>query len=343
MTFIKTFTKKVHLFIFLWALFQAPCSFAQDPQFSQFYANPLYTNPAFAGTQTVGRIVTNFRQQWPGIPGSFRTGTVSYDEHFDAINGGIGIQASFDEQGVGTLRTVNISAMYAYQIPVTRKFTMRAAVQVGFMQKSVDFSKLTWYDQISFQTGFTKERSAELASLNGDLNPTITIPANFAAGITGYSKNFYFGVAVHNLLEPTQDFFKSINTVKPNIIPQRYTANLGLVIPLVESRNPKYQSNLYPNILFKSQRQFNQLNLGMYASRGSYVGGVYYRANTVNADAVIFLIGIRTPKVRIGYSYDATISDARPGATNSHEVSLAFELKKKTPKKSLRPMRCPEF
>ncbi|MCB0410690.1 MAG: type IX secretion system membrane protein PorP/SprF, partial [Flavobacteriales bacterium] len=29
---------------------------AQDPQFTQFYANPLYLNPAFAGTARCPRI-----------------------------------------------------------------------------------------------------------------------------------------------------------------------------------------------------------------------------------------------------------------------------------------------
>ena len=71
-------------------------AFAQDPQFSQFYANPIYTNPAFAGSSTVGRIVANVRNQWPSIAGTFRTGSVSFDEHYDAINGGFGAMATYD-------------------------------------------------------------------------------------------------------------------------------------------------------------------------------------------------------------------------------------------------------
>ena len=33
---------------------------AQDPAFSQFYANPLYLNPAFAGTNDCPRVNLNF-------------------------------------------------------------------------------------------------------------------------------------------------------------------------------------------------------------------------------------------------------------------------------------------
>ena len=40
---------------------------AQDPAFSQFYANPLYLNPAFAGAAPKGapRTNLNYRDQCP--------------------------------------------------------------------------------------------------------------------------------------------------------------------------------------------------------------------------------------------------------------------------------------
>lgn len=45
---------------------------AQDPEFTQFYAAPVYTNPAMAGTGSCnggGRVVLNYRNQWPSLPG----------------------------------------------------------------------------------------------------------------------------------------------------------------------------------------------------------------------------------------------------------------------------------
>ena len=42
----------------------------QDPEFTQFYANPLYLNPAFAGTARCSRVNLNYRNQWPGIYGT---------------------------------------------------------------------------------------------------------------------------------------------------------------------------------------------------------------------------------------------------------------------------------
>ena len=37
--------------------------FAQDPEFTQFYATPIYTNPAFAGSEC-GRLASAYRMQY---------------------------------------------------------------------------------------------------------------------------------------------------------------------------------------------------------------------------------------------------------------------------------------
>ena len=64
---------------------------AQDPQFTQIYATPLYTCPAFAGSTSGSRLVMNFRDQWPAIPGDFVTCAASYDQYVPQVNSGIGL------------------------------------------------------------------------------------------------------------------------------------------------------------------------------------------------------------------------------------------------------------
>lgn len=312
---------------------------AQDPQFSQYYANPIYTNPAFAGSSNVGRGVINYRSQWPSISGTFRTFSASYDEHYDIINGGVGIMITGDEAGEGTLRTISLNGMYSYQIIINKYLTIRAGIQGALFQKSIEFGKLKFYDQIVKQKGFVYLTQEQPTA------PTVYY-TNFSAGMVAYTNYFYGGFAIHNLNEPTQDFYSTgsgVDQDTKSAIPMRYTGHLGLMIPLSQSRTPKYATNLYPNILYMQQNQFNQLNAGLYFSKGQYVIGGYFRQNSVNSDAVILLLGLRLPKLRIGFSYDATLSEARPGAKQSYEVSLAFELKKRTPKRTIRSIKCPEF
>lgn len=325
---------RIYILLLLAIIIQSTRTQAQDPEFSQFYANPVYTNPAFAGSSNVGRGVMNIRSQWPNIAGSFRTISLSYDEHYDAINGGIGIMLTGDQAGAGLLNTLSATGVYSYQIVINRHLTMRAAVQASITQKSLDFGKLQFSDQIVLQQGFIYATQEQPPHSN-------VYFANFAAGVVAYTSRFYGGFAVHNLTEPNQAFYN----LKPDesIIPMRYTAHAGLVIPLVESRDAKRASNLWPNILYMQQRQYNQLNLGMYYNRGPFVLGAFYRQNSANADAIIGLLGIRSNKLRIGYSYDQTLSAARTGAPNSHEVSLAVELRKRVPRKTIRAIKCPEF
>ena len=64
---------------------------AQDPEFSQFYANPLYLNPAFAGTARCPRVSLNYRNQWPGISGTFITTSATYDQQVESLYGGLGL------------------------------------------------------------------------------------------------------------------------------------------------------------------------------------------------------------------------------------------------------------
>src|SRR5689334_24834560 len=109
--------------LFFWCvvvLLSAKISNAQDVEFSQFYANPVYLNPAFAGAMRCPRVVLNYRNQWPGINNAYNTYNGSYDQHVDFLHGGIGIMVTSDKAGDGSLKTNNFSAVYSYQLPLGR-------------------------------------------------------------------------------------------------------------------------------------------------------------------------------------------------------------------------------
>ena len=84
---------------------------AQDPQFTQFYANPMYLNPAFAGSARCPRVAINYRNQWPALKKTYITTSASYDQHFDMLNGGVGLMVMNDKAGEGTIATTNISSL----------------------------------------------------------------------------------------------------------------------------------------------------------------------------------------------------------------------------------------
>lgn len=295
---------------------------AQDPQFTQFYANPIYLNPAFAGSQRCPRLCFNYRNQWPNLSGTYVTYSASYDQHIDAINGGLGINVMQDNQAHGTLKTTYVNVMYSYAMTLSRHFTLRFALQAGFLQKALDKTKLNFGDMIDARRGFVWNTNEIIPQSNKSA-------FDFGGGILGYSKRYFFGAAFHHITQPDEGL------MGPSKLPLKITAHAGAMIP-IEKGGETYIS---PNILFMQQQNFTQLNLGVYVVKGSFVSGLWYR----NSDAFIVLIGLQADHFKIGYSYDVTVSKLASNTAGSHEISIQIQTscKKKPPR--FRPDSCPTF
>ncbi|MFN8699194.1 MAG: type IX secretion system membrane protein PorP/SprF [Flavobacteriales bacterium] len=306
---------------------------AQDPEFTQFYANPLYLNPAFAGTARCPRLVMNYRNQWPSLSGTFITTSASYDQHVEAIQGGLGIMVLNDRAAQNTLNTTTLSGIYSYQQPISRKFSLKAGFQATYFQKSLDWSKLTFGDMIDPRKGF-------IYATNDVPRGGRISNVDFSAGILGFSDKIYGGFAVHHLNEPNESLI-----VGTSRLPMKYTAHAGAVIP-IQKKSRDNDASLSPNVLYRRQGEFQQLNLGMYINKGPIVAGVWFRGLLFGEryrDSFITTIGIQTDVIRVGYSYDVTISELTPSTGGSHEVSLAitFDCRPKKPK--FRTIACPSF
>lgn len=299
---------------------------AQDPQFTQFYANPLYLNPAFAGSKRCPRLNLNYRNQWPAIDGNFVTYSASYDQHVDALAGGIGGYLFTDQAGNGTLRTFNASAIYSYELTINSSVSMRAGFQASYFQRSINWNDLTFGDMIDPRYGFIYEtqetRGAD--NVNG---------ADFSAGLLGYSEYVYAGVAVHHLTEPSESFF-SDDAAR---LYRKYTVHAGANIP-INSRFPEL-GVLSPNIMYQRQGPADQLLFGLYGKRGPFVAGLWYRTG----DAFIVLFGLQTERFRFGYSYDLTTSRLSVQPGGSHELSVGINFPCRQKRRRFRPLQCPEF
>ncbi len=316
---------------------------AQDPELSQFYASPMYTNPAFTGTAVcedgyaAGRAALNYRNQWPGLPGTFRSFGASWDQHIPSIGGGLGLSMFRDVAGSGLLTTQTASAAYSYLLPLRNRrnkpLFLRFGLQGSYAWKSIDPNKLKWSDQIVPTQGFVLPTAEVIPALN------VNYP-NFNAGVLGYSSKLYFGFAAHNINQPNWSFYNN----PKEVLPIRYTLHGGAVIPL--TRNRFDDANISPNFLYMSQRNFTQLNFGFYVNKGPFVSGLWYRqtfGQYANSDAVIALVGFRYKRFKFGYSYDFTVSDGRSAIPSSHEISATVDWCVPPGNKPFRPLKCPEF
>jgi type IX secretion system PorP/SprF family membrane protein len=297
--------------------------FAQDPEFTQFYANPLYLNPALAGTARCPRVNLNYRNQWPGISGTYVTYSASYDQHVDVIAGGLGLLVLNDNAGQGTLRTMNVSGMYSYLLNVTREFSLKFGAQASFFQKSIDWSKLTFGDMIDARRGFVYNTN-EVPGLNSRSG------VDFSAGLLGYSKRYFFGFAAHHLTQPDEGL------LGPSKLPMKLTGHAGAALPVGGKGS---LTTISPNVLYQKQQDFQQLNLGLYVTKGSIVAGLWYR----NQDSFIAVLGFQQHFFKVGYSYDVTVSKLTNATAGSHELSFSLQFECKPKKKKFRLVSCPSF
>src|SRR6187431_3374204 len=120
---------------------------AQDPQFSQFYAAPLYLNPAMAGSTGQARAGINYRNQWPSIDANFTTMSAYADHYMEDINSGIGIIINRDVEGLAGLQSINIGLQYSYEMFITKNLGFRPGAQVSVYTRDINYDKLTFGDE----------------------------------------------------------------------------------------------------------------------------------------------------------------------------------------------------
>src|SRR5690606_21890827 len=104
---------------------------SQDIQYSQFYANVLYLNPAFAGNAHALRGMFHQRVQWPALDAKYITSHFSVDNYFKKANSGLGMYVYKDWQGSNTISTVEGALQYAYELPLSPSLSIRAGIQAG--------------------------------------------------------------------------------------------------------------------------------------------------------------------------------------------------------------------
>jgi type IX secretion system PorP/SprF family membrane protein len=165
---------------------------AQDPQFSQFYSNPLYLAPSFAGAAGGSRICANFRDQWVSLPATFTTYSFSYDHYFSHFNSGFGLLAYKDAAGTGQLGTLNIGVQYSYNFKVFETAFIRPGIHFSYRENGVAWDKLNFIAEVMRDGGDNSEPPPLSKTRDVDL----------ALSTLVYTKRVWAGVTVDHLLKP---------------------------------------------------------------------------------------------------------------------------------------------
>ena len=302
--------------------------FAQDPTFTQFYANPVYLNPALAGSHGCPRLAANYRNEWPQLTGNYVTYAAAYDTYSRSVNGGIGILAMHDQQGQATIQTSMVGLIYSYHYKINRKTAMMFGAKASWFQKFLDWDKLTFGDMIDPRRGFIYQ--------TGDV-PRGGRRGFFdvSAGAVIFTKKFFGGLAVNHLNRPDESMI-----LGQSRLPVRFTAHMGADIPLGQKSKYNNVTSIMPNIIYQYQNGFQELNIGTYFKYSVFTLGVWYR----NRDAFIITAGVNSGRFKLGYSYDVTVSKLNNVVSGgSHEISLGINLLCKPKAQVFKLVSCPSF
>ncbi|MCT4644238.1 MAG: PorP/SprF family type IX secretion system membrane protein [Carboxylicivirga sp.] len=294
---------------------------AQDPHFSQFYANPLYLSPSLAGSTNGGRLIMNYRNQWPEVSRAFSTYSVSFDNFFSKFNSGIGFYLIQDRAGSAGLTTTNAAFQYSYNLILSDYWQVIPAVQFAYGNKAVDFSKAIFPDQPPKSGG----GSGSFDRLSNEQVHYIDI----ASSVFLYSPKYWIGLTVDHLAKPNYTFMNE--DAKAEL---KYTFFGGMNIWSERRRNVAERA-FSASFRYQRQDKFNQFDLGVYWHNSPLEIGVWYRglplfnnaekSSAVNQDAIIALLAYDLGPVRVGYSYDITIGSLGWSTAGAHELSLIFE------------------
>ncbi len=303
--------------------------FAQDPNYSQFYNNPIYYNPAMTSINNGMTFRLNARNLWGPIPGRFNTFSGSAEAQ-TVYKMGLGLTAYSDVAGEAMLRTTGGYLTYSYRPVDMKNFIIQAGVSGGFINKNIDWSRLTFSDQLD--------------ETQGSIYTSAFIPpsyksvsyADFSAGIVarfngsaqrnrGAFKRFSstIGGSVQHLSEPKDAFLGDNEHLPMKMV--IHNSNYLLFNDIIVS----------PGFTYEQQSEFQTFTMGVNVVNKPFTFGLWVRNRTAafrakQYDSYIVTMGLNLPsrqsmQWRVMYSFDFTVSRLKTSSYGSHELSLVFD------------------
>jgi type IX secretion system PorP/SprF family membrane protein len=296
-----------------------------DPHFSQYYAYPMWLNPALTGViNGDARVTANYKNQYATLNNAYKTTAISADMHANQ-NVGLGLNILNQAAGDVGFNYFAAYANFAYGITVSQDGNQRVnfGLQAGVINRSFDPSKLQLGNQYDPLTGYNP-------GIPGNENFANTAATVFdaGAGIFYYNgdpttnANLFAGLSVGHLSRPKDPFGLQGTGSR---IPIRYTFQAGVRLKAGDF------FDVTPHAIFIKQQNAEEKAIGAYSelklpnSNGLIVGGMYRFG-----DAAVANVGYDVKGLIIGASYDFNTSSLNR-ATNSMggiELSISYVFRK---------------
>jgi len=309
--------KKFISFWMLLSLINIAAFSQQDAQFSHNMFNNMAINPGFAGNTEAICATAIARTQWMGFTdpqgnkGAPQTFLLAIDGNVNPIRGGLGLVIYQDQ--LGFEKNLGVKVGYAYQMKIGPG-RLGIGAQVGFLNKTIDFSKFIYIDPVD-------------QLLQNKSKPSDMLTDYSAGAFYSVKDKFYAGISSSQLSEAQSSFGAQLASPK---LRRHYYLSAGYQIPL---SNRSFE--LDPSILVKSDASSYQFDINaLLWYNDKFWAGLSYRY----VDAVVVLIGLKplpnNNDFKLGISYDITTSalGAKKRSNGTIEVMLNYCFKVVVPK-----------
>lgn len=316
-------------------------SFAQDIHFSQFYAAPMYLNPAFTGVFNGNvRINGNYRNQWQSIMPTtpFKTFAASVDfsgrsGSFNRVGGGISVYS--DKAGSSELTTTNFTGSFAYTWALGRGLDYYLAVggQVGVNQRSINYNALTFGSQYQNNVYDALNATGE----EGNIIQSITVTDGSLGFLWFHSSsrfrrtNQYLGGGLWHMNRPNLAFIDNDDdriftkimlhggaSIKMN------KKNDFLPMLMIAKQGPAFE--ITPGALFKFI--LTEKKTSTMGGTAFYIGPIARISRTIddiNMDAFVIATKFDLGNITFGVSYDINTSSLKAGSSLRGGPELSFQ------------------
>jgi type IX secretion system PorP/SprF family membrane protein len=333
--------------------------FAQDPLYSQYYAAPMYLNPALTGSSNTPRFTLNYRNQWPGLAANYVTTSFAAEHYIDKYNSGVGLLFTTDNQ-YKDLSTTNIGLLYSYNQTINDDISVRFGLQTSYNTRGIgsNWDRFTFGDQLDPNGNPTGGPTIDpIASLP---NPKINY-LDFSTGTIAYTDNYWLGLGVKHINRPVYNFISSSQNVR---LPMLFSLHGGYKFFLPDGaidfglgEEIDKEKSISPSFLYERRGPYQHLDLGCYLTYAPLIMGVWYRglplfkqdlAGATRNVAAVFMLGYKQDNITFGYSYDANLLSKLNNTGGAHEISISYQLaldksSRNYHRKKAKPIPCPKL
>lgn len=290
--------KKIALTLTVVVLALLETSGQQDPLYTQYRSNMISVNPAYAGSRDALTVSLLYRNQWVGIEGAPTTQTISV--HGPMFNRNLAFGAAIVNDVIGPTRQTGLYGDFAGRIKVGSNSYLAGGIKIGF-----NF----------FRSGLTDLSLRDQGDQEFSQN-TVSVLPNIGAGVYYYGRRFYAGVSTPKIF---QNQLYSEGSDEDAIREKRhYFFITGLILDL--SPNLKFKPALLARFVSGAPGSYDLTGSFIISDR-LWLGG-YYRYE----ESLGLLVDYNfTTQLKVGYSYDFTLTDLQQFNSGSHEISLIYD------------------